>query len=308
MNVTLRTLPRMLGTQKRNYFVAVVNQSHEAYRETFGAHPQKVSTGLTFGIPFIHTLRTVDMRESTIPIEGLGAYTKDNVPVSTSFSLFYKVTDSYKACYGVQNYVGSLANLGTSTVRTVIGQFTYDQIISERNSLTTRLVNDIGSSIDNWGCICTRAELQDFRPQNREVQKQLELQMEAERERRKNELISQALVNTAEANKTARILESESQLVANTNLAQGQFLLAQKEADGKRYAMEAYTQAMINQLQAIIKETDNVELSTKIFLENMRLTNMGLIASGPNNKIYFVPTEQGGIIPTAQTISEMIKS
>lgn len=60
-----------------------------------------------------------------------------------------------------------------------------------------------------WGVDCTRFEIQNFKPHNREVEKQLELQMQAERERRKQLLDTQALVNVAEGQKERIILESE---------------------------------------------------------------------------------------------------
>lgn len=46
-------------------------------------------------------------------------------------------------------------------------------------------------------------------PQNREIEKQLELQMQAERERRKQLLDTQALINVAEGQKQRTILQSE---------------------------------------------------------------------------------------------------
>lgn len=60
-----------------------------------------------------------------------------------------------------------------------------------------------------WGVQCTRFEVQNFHPSNRDVEKQLELQMAAERERRKQILDTQALVNVAEGHKQRTILESE---------------------------------------------------------------------------------------------------
>lgn len=85
------------------------------------------------------------------------------------------------------------------------------------------------SSEQNWGVECSRFEVQTFQPANREVevsafpmltpdpfnilicltQRQLELQMEAERNRRKQLLDTQAQVNVAEGHKQRVILESE---------------------------------------------------------------------------------------------------
>ena len=63
--------------------------------------------------------------------------------------------------------------------------------------------------MQKWGVECTRFEIQHFHPSNRDVEKQLELQMAAERERRKKILDTQAMVNVAEGHKQRVILESE---------------------------------------------------------------------------------------------------
>ena len=87
----------------------------------------------------------------------------------------------------------------------------------------------IGDSISQWGVECTKFEIQSFQPANREVEvrkffwnisahhahlfviskRQLELQMEAERNRRKQLLDTQAQINVAEGQKQRVILESE---------------------------------------------------------------------------------------------------
>ncbi len=64
----------------------------------------------------------------------------------------------------------------------------------------------------------TRFEIQSFQPANREVERQLELQMEAERNRRKQLLDTQAQVNVAEGHKQRVILESEGHVRTSVSL------------------------------------------------------------------------------------------
>lgn len=94
-------------------------------------------------------------------------------------------------------------------MRSVLGTFSYDQVIADRNGLNQRLNAVIGDSVHAWGVECTRFEIQSFTPANREVERQLELQMEAERNRRKQLLDTQAQINVAEGHKQRVILESE---------------------------------------------------------------------------------------------------
>jgi len=51
------------------------------------------------------------------------------VPVTCSGSLFFRITDSYKACYAVSDVHENIRKTGTSAMRSVLGAFTYDQVI-----------------------------------------------------------------------------------------------------------------------------------------------------------------------------------
>lgn len=55
-------------------------------------------------------------------------------------------------------------------MRAVLGTFSYDQVIGDRNGLNSRLNTVIGSSIHNWGVEGTRFEIQQFKPANRDVE------------------------------------------------------------------------------------------------------------------------------------------
>jgi regulator of protease activity HflC (stomatin/prohibitin superfamily) len=50
------------------------------------------------------------------------------VPVLCSGSLFYRIKDSYKACFEVSEVEKNISNIGMSAVRSVLGTFTYDQV------------------------------------------------------------------------------------------------------------------------------------------------------------------------------------
>ena len=56
-------------------------------------------------------------------ITDLAGFTSDNVPVLVSGSLFFKVKNSYDACFSVSEFQKNVANIGTSAIRSVIGHF-----------------------------------------------------------------------------------------------------------------------------------------------------------------------------------------
>ncbi|KAG6879007.1 hypothetical protein C0992_005897 [Termitomyces sp. T32_za158] len=81
---------------QRRTFVSIIQQGHEGWRLTLGRNPVKLEPGLNLAIPIFHEVLVMDMRESSIAIPDLTGYTLDNVPVTCSGSLFYRVTNGYK--------------------------------------------------------------------------------------------------------------------------------------------------------------------------------------------------------------------
>jgi len=178
--------------------ITIVPQAHVAYQEFLGMNRTFLKPGIHWNIPVLHTVRQFPLSEVSWAVEDMKAYTKDNVPVHASGTIFGKIVDAEKAAYEVNDVWSSVQAVGSSYARTIIGRFEYDKIISERNLLNEELMNVIGDSISNWGVQCTRFELQDFGPMNDSVARQLEKQMEAERARRENELNTLAKVRTSE--------------------------------------------------------------------------------------------------------------
>jgi len=106
---------------RRNFF-KIIHAGTEGQRLFFGQNPQLMTPGIWLNIPLIHTVKVVDMRESSLWVSSLNAYTKDNVPVTISGSLFYRVFNSNKACFSVQEYMNAINSLGTSAARSIIGK------------------------------------------------------------------------------------------------------------------------------------------------------------------------------------------
>ncbi|KAF8965435.1 hypothetical protein BDZ97DRAFT_1659011 [Flammula alnicola] len=285
---------RSLPSQRT--FLTIINQGQEGWRLSLGRDPVKLTPGLNIKIPFYHTLSVLDIRESSVNIPNLPGYTADNVPVLCSGSLFYRITDSYKATFSVSDVEKNVQNIGTSAMRSVLGTFTYDQVIADRNGLNQQLNLTIGSSISNWGVDCTRFEVQSFQPANREVERQLELQMEAERNRRKQLLDTQAQINVAEGQKQRVILESEGHLEAKSNEADAKYKTVFREAEARQQQalMEssAIAQQVDNIAQSLAPSKDAVSpehrrLALATLVELRRLEQLRAIAESKSNSTYF---------------------
>jgi regulator of protease activity HflC (stomatin/prohibitin superfamily) len=273
--------------QNTRNLITVVNQAEIAYREFLGSNRVRLEPGLHIKLPLLHHLSRVDMREQGINIENLHGYTKDNVPVIISGTLFMRVTDAEKACFEVRNYIAAVSAVGESSVRSVIGKFEYDTITSERNKINVELKNVIGLSIAEWGTECTRFEIQNMSPANRGVTEQLEAQMRAERSRRENELNTIAKIKTAEGEKQSHIFQSEGAAISIEN-----------KAKADKYAVEQATKAVVDQLSQIKQALPNVpdDKVLDFLLESKRLENLNALSRSDNKQIYFVNSQ--GMLPT----------
>lgn len=278
---------------KRTFFT-VINQAEVAYRELLGSNRIKLNPGLRLNLPVIHNLYRVSLKEQLVQLEDQAAYTKDNVPVTVSGTVFFKVIDPEKVIFSIQNPTQAIKSVGESSFRAVIGRFEYDEIIANRNTINQEMIGILGNTTNDWGVNTTRLEIQNFGPQNAEVAKQLEKQMQAERTRRENELQTQADIRTAEGAKQIAILNSEGLLIS-----------AKNKAEAMRYEMNATSSALVEQIDQLTKNMGSAEKAANYLLEMKRLEHLQQIASSENNQIYWMDPK--GIYPTAQVIGDLIK-
>ncbi|KAJ3794939.1 hypothetical protein GGU11DRAFT_794150 [Lentinula aff. detonsa] len=292
-----RGVYRSPGARTRT-IVTIIQQGYEGWRLSLGRNPVRLTPGLNLKIPVYHSVEVVDLRESSILIPNLPGYTSDNVPVICSGSLFYRIIDGYKACFSVSDVHANIKNTGTSAMRAVLGQFSYDQVISDRNGLNEQLNSVIGNTIANWGVKCTRYEIQSFQPANREVERQLELQMEAERNRRKQLLDTQAQINIAEGQKQRVILESEGHLEAKSNEADARYKTVVREAEARQQQSIMEASALAEQVSRLALSISGTDEETQVqpgdrqraldgLIELRRLEQLKAIAKGSGNSTYF---------------------
>jgi regulator of protease activity HflC (stomatin/prohibitin superfamily) len=274
-------------------FITVVDQAEIAYREFLGKNRIKLNPGLRINIPILHKLTRISLKEHFVNLDEQHAYTKDNVPVTVSGTVFYKVIEPEKVCFTIDDPFMSVKNVGESSFRSIIGRFDYDEIISNRNDINNSMLNVLGKTTVDWGINTTRLEIQNFGPQNKEVAKQLEKQMQAERSRRENELQTQADIRSAEGAKQIAILQSE-----------GLFISAKNKSDAAKYELLTNSEGYSNQIECLTKTFDgNYEKAAAFLLEMKRLEHLEEMA-GKDNKVYFM--NDSGIFPKSQVICDML--
>lgn len=194
--------------------------------ERFGKFHKQLNSGLNLILPFIDKIAyTHSLKEEAIDVQEQMAYTADNVSIKLDGVLYVKITDPIKASYGVKNPHYAITQLVQTTMRSEIGKLTLDKTFEERESLNAKIVSSINEAATAWGIDCLRYEIKDITiPQ--EIQKAMELQMTAERQKRacilESEGLRQAEINSSEGKQQAEI---------NFALAQKQQVILKSEGD-----------------------------------------------------------------------------
>ncbi len=135
-------------------------------------------------IPFgIDRLYKIDLRINVHQVPAQDIITKDNVTVRVTAVVFFRVVDARDAYVKVNNYLGSISTAAQTTLRSILGQSTLDELLSQRDKVNAELQTVIDEQTEPWGVKVTAVEVKDVDlPQS--MQRAMAMQAEAEREKR----------------------------------------------------------------------------------------------------------------------------
>lgn len=176
-----------------------INEYEQAVVFSFGKFTGVLGAGWHFIIPVVQSIVKIDIRTKTVDLTDQEAITRDNVSASISAVLYYKIEDTQKAVLAVENFNWATTQLAETTMRTVVGEFTLDEVLSHREKVADKIEEIIEASSANWGVKVLSVELKDIKlPES--MKRTMAKVAEAEREKR------------------ATIINSEGEVVAAENL------------------------------------------------------------------------------------------
>jgi len=139
--------------------------------------------GLTWIIPAIERLLVVDMRVMTQDIEPQETMTNDNVPVKVRAVVWYKVVNPERAIVQVANFEDAVRQTALTSLRSVMGQHSLDELLKEQEKLSSTLGQIIDQVTEPWGVEVDRVQIKDVEiPQS--MQRAMAQEAEAHREKR----------------------------------------------------------------------------------------------------------------------------
>ncbi len=139
--------------------------------------------GLIILIPLVDRLVKVSLRTVVLDVPPQDVITRDNVSLQVNAVVYFRVMDPAKSVLDVENYMFATSQLSQTTLRSVLGQFQLDEILSAREKINDELQEIIDRQTDPWGVKISLVELKHVDlPQ--EMKRAMARQAEAERERR----------------------------------------------------------------------------------------------------------------------------
>ncbi len=248
--------------------------------------------GLIILIPFLDKAVMVDLREFYLEIPHQSAITEDNASISIDFIVFNKVMDPQMSVLTVGNFAGAAQNIAATTLRSVVGDMSLDDVLAKRENMNEVLRVKLDEVTERWGVKVTNVEIREIIPPPA-VQEAMTRQMSAERTRRavvtEAEGQKQAAVTVAEGNKAAAILNAEGQKQSAILNAEGERQSAILRAEGFSLALDK------------INEVANLVATNTMSLQY--LDTLKQIGSSPSSKIV-VPMELAGLAAGVVALAE----
>jgi regulator of protease activity HflC (stomatin/prohibitin superfamily) len=165
-------------------WINVLNEYERAVTFWLGRlSPAPKGPGLTLIFWPFETMIRISLRTVVLDVPPQDVITRDNVSVKVNAVVYFHVMDPSKAVVKVENYLYATSQLSQTTLRSILGQATLDELLSSRDKLNESLQEILDKHTDPWGIKVTMVELKAV-DLPIEMQRAMAKQAEAEREKR----------------------------------------------------------------------------------------------------------------------------
>ncbi len=139
--------------------------------------------GLIILIPVIERILKVDTRTITMDIPPQDVITRDNVSMKVNAVVYFKVISPEDAITRVEDFYFATSQLAQTTLRSVLGQYQLDEVLSQRDKINHTLQGMLDRQTEPWGIKVSMVEVKQI-DLPKEMQRAMAREAEAERERR----------------------------------------------------------------------------------------------------------------------------
>ncbi len=197
----------------------VVNQYERAVVFRLGkALGAPKGPGLVFIFRPFDKAVVVSLRTVVMDVPSQDIITRDNVSLKVSAVVYFKVMDPMQAIIGVENYYYATSQIAQTTLRSVLGEVTLDELLADREKLSQRLQEIIDQSTEPWGIQVSAVELKSV-DLPEQIQRAMGKQAEAEREKR-----AKIIAAEGELMASQQLLEAANKISMNPTAIQMRYL------------------------------------------------------------------------------------
>ena len=158
--------------------------------------------GLIVLVPWVERILRVDTRTVTMDIKPQDVITFDNVSMKVNAVIYFRVVEPEKAVTQVEDFFFATSQLAQTTLRSVLGQYQMDDLLSSRDKINHTLQEILDKATEPWGIKVSVVEVKHI-DLPKEMQRAMAKQAEAERERRAKVINAEGEFQRAEKLKQA---------------------------------------------------------------------------------------------------------
>lgn len=159
-----------------------INEYERGILFSFGKFSRILNPGWVLVLPIFQFYKKVDIRTKAVDVPEQETITKDNVSIRINAVIYYKVFDAGKAFCEVEDFYYAVSQLAQTTMRNIVGSVTLDELLSEREKISSEICIVIDKATDAWGIKVENVELKDVSLPE-EMKRVIAKAAEAEREK-----------------------------------------------------------------------------------------------------------------------------
>ena len=271
----------------------------------FGQFKTVDQPGLRILRPFVDKMEKVDMREFPMTGDQQSVITMDNVSLWVSATIFCQVIDVKSALFEINDYRLAVDQLSRTALRAVFGELTFDQALSQRETINARMQDHMADATVKWGVRLNRIEILDITPPTNVIQAMSE-QKEAEQHKKaailKSEGEQQAAINSAGGRQQAAVLEAQGAKEAAILRAEAEMKVLELQAEGEKKAFVLRGEGEAARLTSL--DTATINPRTLAVLQFRALQE---IAASNNAKVV-VPYEAASLMGSAEVLLSTLRA
>ena len=191
--------------------IRIANQYERGVVFRLGRYNRTAGPGIYIVWFLIEWQTMLDLRTVTAAVAQQEGITRDNVPIKVDTVVWYRIVDPERAVMEVRAIANAVEQVSLTTLRTVLGQHTLDDILKAQDTISELMQKAIDGVTEPWGVKVERVQMKNVEiPPS--MQRAMAQEAEALREKR------------------ARLIKAEAELAAAEQLRNAAEVIMQNPA------------------------------------------------------------------------------